>query len=176
VARTVSADRPVYVITFRPEPNTDHVRAVRALLKLALRMFRLRLHRNHHQGGRAVSERDNRLVKLAEMWERISTKGTKYYWGYLGSCSLVMFDAGEQDHPTRPGERVHVWKLFVQERDPERRPQKRDLPTRGQQAHETVRERADAAAEVIFSENSRDEYTRELAERFDQRRPDEVPW
>lgn len=34
--------RPVYVITFKPEPNTDHVRMVRALLKMALRAFKLK--------------------------------------------------------------------------------------------------------------------------------------
>jgi hypothetical protein len=37
-------------------------------------------------------------------------------------------------------------------------------------------QRADVSAEMICSVKSRDEYTRELAKRFDQRRPDEVPW
>jgi hypothetical protein len=32
-----------------------------------------------------------------------------------------MFDAGERDHPTRPGEKVHVWRLMVAERDQARR-------------------------------------------------------
>jgi hypothetical protein len=34
--------RPVYVLRLRPEPGSDHVRAMRALLKLLLRVFRMR--------------------------------------------------------------------------------------------------------------------------------------
>ena len=62
------------------------------------------------------------MVKLAELWERISAKGTRYFSGYLGDTQILMFDAGEKPHPTRPGERVHAWRLMVQERDPARRP------------------------------------------------------
>ncbi len=70
---------------------------------------------------------ENRMVKLAELWERTSARGSRYFSGYLGACSLVMFDTGEQPHPTRPGETVHVWKLMLQERDPARRlPQQRN--------------------------------------------------
>jgi hypothetical protein len=119
---------------------------------------------------------DNRMVKIAELWERTSTKGTRYFSGFMGDVQVLMFDGGEKDHPTRPGETVHIWRLMVQERDPARRPQKRDLPTRGQQTHEAMRQRADVSAEMIFSEKSRDEYTRELADRFDARGPDEARW
>jgi len=84
------------------------------------------------------------MVKIAEMWERTSQNGTKYFSGYAGPVQYLLFDAGEKEHPTRPGERVHVWRLMLQESDPERRPQKRDLPTQGQQTHEAMRQRADS--------------------------------
>ena len=31
---------------------------------------------------------------------------------------VLLFDAGEREHPTRPGETVHVWRLVLQERGP----------------------------------------------------------
>lgn len=61
------------------------------------------------------------MVKLAELWERTSAKGTRYFSGFMGNVALVMFDGGEQPHPTRPDETVHVWRLMAQERDPSRR-------------------------------------------------------
>jgi hypothetical protein len=90
--------------------------------------------------------RDNRMVKMAELWERTSAKGTRYFSGFMGDCQVLMFDGGEKDHPTRPGETVHVWRLMLQERDPSRRPQqrdqasKRDLPTRGQSTWDATRD------------------------------------
>ena len=69
-----------------------------------------------------MTERDNRMVKITDMWERISAKGAKYYSGYAGPVQYLMFDGGEQPHPTRPEETVHVWRLLVQERDPAKRP------------------------------------------------------
>jgi hypothetical protein len=65
---------------------------------------------------------DTRMVKLAELWERTSAKGTRYFSGFLGDAQVLMFSAGE--HPDRPG--VMLWRLMVQERDPARRPQGRD--------------------------------------------------
>src|SRR5690348_17930057 len=65
---------------------------------------------------------DPRMVKLAELWERTSARGTRYFSGFLGDAQILMFDAGEREHPTKPGETVHVWRLMVQERDPARRP------------------------------------------------------
>jgi hypothetical protein len=69
---------------------------------------------------------DARMVKLAELWERTSARGTRYFSGFLGDAQILMFDGGERGHPTRPEETVHVWRLMVQERDPARRPQARD--------------------------------------------------
>src|SRR4051794_29569581 len=63
------------------------------------------------------------MVKLAELWERTSARGTRYFSGFMGDTQVLMFDGGEQPHPTKPGETVHVWRLMVQERDPARRPQ-----------------------------------------------------
>jgi hypothetical protein len=74
---------------------------------------------------------DARMVKLAELWERTSARGTRYFSGFLGDAQVLMFDAGEREHPTKAGETVHVWRLMVQERDPARRPQARDAPAKG---------------------------------------------
>jgi hypothetical protein len=69
---------------------------------------------------------DARMVRLCELWERTSARGTRYFRGFLGDAQVLMFDGGERPHPTRPEETVHVWRLMVQERDPVRRPQARD--------------------------------------------------
>jgi hypothetical protein len=71
---------------------------------------------------------DQRMVKLCEMWERTSAKGTRYYSGFMGDCQLLLFDGGEKPHPTRPGETVRFWRLMLQEKDPARRPPPRDEP------------------------------------------------
>jgi hypothetical protein len=68
---------------------------------------------------------DPRMVKLAELWERTSARGTRYFSGFMGDAQVLLFDGGEKAHPTRAGETVHVWRLMVQERDPARRPQAR---------------------------------------------------
>ena len=72
------------------------------------------------------------MVKLATLWQRKSAKGATYFSGFLGDVALVMFDGGRQPHPTKPGEEIHVWKLFVQERDPTRRPARQPEPEGGQ--------------------------------------------
>ena len=63
-----------------------------------------------------------RMVKLCEVWERTSAKGTRYFSGFMGSTQVLLFKQGEKPHPTRPDETVIVWSLLVQERDPDRRP------------------------------------------------------
>lgn len=62
-----------------------------------------------------------RMVKLCEVWERTSAKGSTYFSGYLGSAQVLLFKEGEKPHPTRPGETVKVWNIMLQERDPSRR-------------------------------------------------------
>jgi hypothetical protein len=64
---------------------------------------------------------DSRMVKLATLWERTSNKGNRYFSGFLGDAQLLMFEPGEVTRPI--GEVVQTWKLLVQERDTERRPQ-----------------------------------------------------
>ena len=64
---------------------------------------------------------DARMVKMAELWERTSACGTRYFSGFMGDCQVLLFDGSERPHPTRPEETVHVWKLMLQERDPARR-------------------------------------------------------
>lgn len=73
-------------------------------------------------GDRQENSTNSRLVKLCELWQRQAKSGKTYFSGYMGDVALVMFDAGEKEHPTQPGETVHVWRLFVQERDLSRRP------------------------------------------------------
>jgi hypothetical protein len=72
-----------------------------------------------------------RRVKLADLWQRKSAKGTVYFSGFMGDCQVLLFKEGKKPHPTRPDEEVIVWKLLVQERDQNRRPQvrkSRDTP------------------------------------------------
>jgi hypothetical protein len=79
---------------------------------------------------KAAPMSDSRMVKLCDLWQRKSAKGTTYFSGFLGDAQLLLFKDGERPHPTRPDETVIVWKLLVQERDPARRPQIRQ-PTPG---------------------------------------------
>jgi hypothetical protein len=65
-----------------------------------------------------------RMVKLAELWQRKSAKtGKTYFSGFLGDVQVLMFRGGEITRPN--AEVVQTWRLFVQERDPERRPQQK---------------------------------------------------
>jgi hypothetical protein len=66
-----------------------------------------------------------RMVKLCDLWQRRSAKGTVYFSGFLGDCQLLLFKEGKKPHPTKPDEEVIVWKLLIQERDPNRRPQQK---------------------------------------------------
>jgi hypothetical protein len=91
-------------------------------------------HRADRAKGRAVSalsSRDaddgnrsngSRMVKLTSLWERTSVKGNRYLSGFLGDAQALVFCKGEQDHPTRPGEKVTIWDLCLSKRDPIRRP------------------------------------------------------
>lgn len=63
-----------------------------------------------------------RKIKLCELWERRSAKGTVYLSGFWGDLALVGFRE-ERAHPKRPGETVAVWKLLAEERDATRRPE-----------------------------------------------------
>ena len=63
----------------------------------------------------------SRMVKLAELWQRRSAKGTTYFSGFLGDVQILMFADGEITRPS--GEVVRTWKLLIQEPDPNRRPQ-----------------------------------------------------
>ena len=80
-----------------------------------------------------------RMVKLCDLWQRKSAKGTVYFSGFMGDCQVLIFKEGKRRHPTRPDEEVIVWKLLVQERNPARRPQSRD-GERGQGTWDRVRE------------------------------------
>jgi hypothetical protein len=62
------------------------------------------------------SPNDRRKVKFATLYERISQKGMRYFGGPSGDMQLVMFP----DKPADDG--TPRWTLFVEERDPSRRP------------------------------------------------------
>jgi hypothetical protein len=99
-------------------------------------------------------------IVLAELWQRESAKGSTYYSGYLGGNRLPLFDAGMQDHATRPGEQVHVWRLVLQARNDAPRSER---PTRnaerGAQTWKRSRHAVQgtrAAGEALFCEAGRD--------------------
>jgi hypothetical protein len=90
-----------------------------------------------------------RMVKLADLWQRKSAKGAVYFSGYLGPCQLLLFKDGKKPHPTKPDEEIIVWKLLIQEKDPERRPQRKERPPaaeaeRGRQTAGALDQRAAA--------------------------------
>jgi hypothetical protein len=101
-------------------------------------------------GGRAMTA--PRMVKLANLWQRRSAKGTVYFSGFMGPVQVLLFKEGRKPHPTRPDEEVIVWKLLVQERDPARRPQqRRDQPSRGQSSWDASRDRDPEQAVEVFA-------------------------
>jgi hypothetical protein len=67
-----------------------------------------------------------RLVKLCSLWQRKSAKGEVYFSGFMGDCRVLMFKDGKKTRPTKPDEEVIIWTLFVEERDPNRRPKVED--------------------------------------------------
>ncbi len=81
---------------------------------------------------------NERMVKLAELWERTSARGTHYFSVFMGDAQLLMFEAGEREHPNTPGETVRLWRVFVQERDPARRPPSRSRRRERRSRSETV--------------------------------------
>jgi hypothetical protein len=60
---------------------------------------------------------DQRLVRLATLYERTSQGGRRYFRGYMGDVSLLVFS----DSPAEDG--TPRWSLLCEERDPNRRPQ-----------------------------------------------------
>jgi hypothetical protein len=114
-----------------------------------------------------------RMVRLATLWERQSKAGNVYFSGFMGDAQLLLFRGEEITRDN--GEVVQTWKLLVQERDPNRRPQQRQQPTRGRSTW--------AATELPTGEtreyrnpksDPRQEHVHELAARF--KPDDEVPW
>jgi len=49
------------------------------------------------------SRQQARMVKLAELWERASARGSRCFSGFMGDVQLLLFDAGERDPTRRPG-------------------------------------------------------------------------
>jgi hypothetical protein len=67
------------------------------------------------------ADRGRRKLRLFELWQRQSSRGTDYLSGFWGDLSLVAF-CEERPHPKRPDETVRVWTVLAEERDPTRRP------------------------------------------------------
>jgi hypothetical protein len=63
-------------------------------------------------------------IVLAELWERESQHGNRYFSGFWGGLSVALLRDGERPHPTRPDETVVVWRLVAQEREPRDGPRK----------------------------------------------------
>jgi hypothetical protein len=118
---------------------------------------------------------DNRLVRIATLWERTSSKGRRYFSGFMGDCQLLLFEAGDITRPS--GEVVKTWKLLVQEKDPDRRPQqKHEQPTR---TWDASRDHDLPTGRTVEHRNPREDPRQqridELARRFDERGPDRDP-
>src|SRR5688500_11409718 len=73
-------------------------------------------------GSRQPASGGGRKLRLFKLWERTSERtGRTYLSGLLGDLSLIAF-SDTKEHPKRPGERVTVWTVLAEERDPSRRP------------------------------------------------------
>jgi hypothetical protein len=59
--RQPARDRPTFTLVLRAEPNIDAIRALRALLKVALRRFGLRVIAAHEDNGRNNDARPNTI-------------------------------------------------------------------------------------------------------------------
>jgi hypothetical protein len=103
--------------------------------------------------------------------ERRGNPVNTYWTGRLGAAKLLVF---RNNRRNRTATRTSTCS------SPEPSPPQQERPAfaaeRGRATGEAIYERADAAAERVFSKSDRDAHVQELAERFDQRPPDEVPW
>lgn len=62
-----------------------------------------------------MSKTNGPKVPLLRLWERTSANGNRYFSGYMGQASVVMFrdDKAEGDNP--------VWQVYVSEAPNNRR-------------------------------------------------------
>jgi hypothetical protein len=109
------------------------------------------------------------LIKLTGLWERErrGNPGNTYWSGRLGAAKILVFKNNRKESDSDPD-----YNVFITEPSPPRqgRPPAA-AAARGHSTHAAAREIAYA-----WSHEQRDQHERELAERFDQRPPDEVPW
>jgi len=103
-------------------------------------------------------------VLLMRLSCRTSARGVDYLSGYLGAARVVAFKAKE---PDKYGN--EQWEVFVAE--PQPKGDQRDQRTRGQLP--VVGETREHRNET---RDPRQERIDELARRFAERPPDEVPW
>jgi hypothetical protein len=117
----------------------------------------------------------SRMLRLATLWQRKSGKtGKTYFSGYLADVQLLMFADGEVTRQN--GEMNRTWKLLIQEKNPERRPQQRR--DHGDQNQPVQNDAAGDGSTTVHRHERRD--TREIATeawaaRFDERGPDMEP-
>jgi hypothetical protein len=55
--------------------------------------------------------------QIAVLWKRTSARGRGTSAVFGGDVAVLLFDAGERPHPTKPDETVHTWRLMLAERD-----------------------------------------------------------
>ena len=60
-----------------------------------------------------MSQQQSHKVHLATLFEKVSAKGNRYYYGRLGAASVVMF-LDERSESADP-----KWQLYVQEPPPQ---------------------------------------------------------
>jgi hypothetical protein len=115
------------------------------------------------------------MVQLTTVWERTSASGNRYFSGFLGASQLLIFDAGEQPHPTREGETVHVWNVLLQERDQAARQQTQTRAAeRGQRTWDRSREQQ-RQAERAKAGQVGEALLREAGRDFSRRRENQAP-
>jgi hypothetical protein len=115
-------------------------------------------------------------VLLMRLSIRESARGTEYLSGFLGAARVVAFKAKE---PDRYGN--EQWEVYVAEPEPkDKNGQRRDLPVKRQSTWDRARDHGlltgETRAHKAERRDPRQEHIEDLARRFDERPPDEVPF
>jgi hypothetical protein len=115
-------------------------------------------------------------VLLMRLSIRESARGTEYLSGFLGAAGVVAFKAKEPDRYDN-----EQWEVYVAEPEPnDKDGQRRDLSVRGQSTWDRARDHDFPIGETRVHKaerrDPRQEHIEDLARRFDERPPDEVPF
>jgi single-strand DNA-binding protein len=115
-----------------------------------------------------------RVVTFGERAEELAPRLVKGVKAYVEGRLEVSLWTPEDGRTPRININVTASTIQPLGQIAKRRPrqQRRDLPTRGRSTRDATRE----PPATFGSSRDRDAYVAELAERFDRRPPDEVPW